>query len=74
MNLHKKFDADNRICASRTKGQHSSKPVGQAVRANSSEVKPDAPWAGRLAFVEDFMREHSLSGQYAASIEILSCF
>jgi len=74
MNLHKKCDANNRSCASCNKGQHLSKPVRQAVRANSSEVKPDAPWAGRLTFVEDFMREHSLSGQHAASIEISSYF
>jgi hypothetical protein len=74
MNLLKKCASNNRLCTSRNTGRRSSRPVGQAGEANSSEVKPDATRSGRLTFVEDFTREHSLSGPHIASIEISSNF
>ena len=74
MNLLKKCVANDRRCASRNKSQHSSKPVGQAVRANSSEIDQDRPSAGRLTFVADFTREHSLSSLHPTSIEISGSF
>ena len=74
MNLHKKCVANDRRCASRDKGQHSSMSVGQAVRANSSEIMPGAPRAGRLTFVDDFTREHTHPDLHLASIEISGIF
>jgi len=74
MNPLKKCDANNRQCASHNKGRHSSRPEGQAGRANSSEIMPGAPRAGRLTFVDDFTREHSPSGLHLASIEISGNF
>ena len=74
MNLLKKCELRNRPSASLNKSRHSSRPVGPAHSANSSEIKPDGPWAGRLTFVEDFTLEHSLPGLHIASIEISGCF
>jgi len=52
------------------KRQGSFSPVEQPDRANSSEIKPDGPWASRLTFDEDFTLEHSLPGLHTTSIEI----
>jgi hypothetical protein len=74
MSLLKKCDANNRLLASRNKSQHSFRLVRHADRANSSKIKPDGPWAGKLAFVEDFTREHSLPGLQVTSIGISGSF
>jgi hypothetical protein len=74
MNLLNKSVANDRICARRNKDQHSSKPVGQAVRANSLESQVDGPSADRLAFIADFTREHSRPGPHIALIEISGSF
>jgi hypothetical protein len=74
MNLLKKCVANNHLCTSRHKGRHSFRPVEQADRANSSEIKSDEPWAGRLTFVEDFSQEHSLPGPHIALIGISGSF
>jgi hypothetical protein len=70
MTFLKKCIANNLPSASRNESPHTFRPVGQAGRANSSEIKPDGPRAGRLTFVEDFTLEHSLPGLHIASIEI----
>jgi hypothetical protein len=74
MNLRKKCVANDGIRASRNVGQHSSKPVGQAVRANTLEIQVDEPSADRLTFIADFTREHSVPGPYIALIEISGSF
>lgn len=74
MDLLKKCVENDRLRASRNKGQHSSMPVRQAVQDDSSEIKPDGPSAGRLAFVIDFTREHSHHNLYLTSIEISGSF
>jgi hypothetical protein len=74
MTLLKKCDAKNRLSANRNQSRHSFRPVGQADRANPSEIKPDGPRASRLTFVEDFTLEHSLPGLYITSIEISGSF
>jgi hypothetical protein len=74
MSILKKCDAKNRLSASRNKSRHSSTPEGQADIANPSEVKQDGPRASRLTFVEDFTREHSLSGVHITSFEISGSF
>ena len=74
MNTFKKCDANNRQCASRNMGRHSTKPTGQAVRANSSETEPNGSWIGTVTFVDDFTREHSRPDLYLASIEISGNF
>jgi hypothetical protein len=56
------------------KRQRSFSPVEQPDRTNSSEIKPDGPWASRLTFVEDFTLEHSLPGLHTTSIEISGSF
>lgn len=42
--------------------------------ANSSETKPDGPWANRLNFVEDFLLEHSAPDTWITSIRISGIF
>ena len=74
MRLLKKCDVNNRLPASRNKSRPSFRPVGQAHRANPSEMKPHRPWAGRRTFVEDFTREHSLPCLQITSIEISGSF
>ena len=74
MNTLKKCDANNRQCASRNWGFHSFRPAEQQGRADSSEIKPDGQWAGKLTFAEDFTQEHCLPGLHLASIEISGNF
>jgi len=74
MSLLKKCVVKNRLSSSRNESRHSLRSVGQAGRANPSEIKPDGPWAGKLTFVEDFTLEHSLPGLHIASIEISGSF
>ena len=74
MNLRKKCVANDGIRASRNMGQHSSKPVGQAVRVHSSEIEADGPWAGKLTFIADFTQEHSRPGLHISLIEISGSF
>lgn len=74
MNAFKKCDANNCLRASHKMSQHSSRPAAQASGDQTSETKPDEPWTGRAAFVDDFTREHSRSGMHLASVEILGVF
>jgi len=74
MSLIKNCFVKNRLNASRNKSRHWFKSVEQAGRANSSEIKPDRPWAGKLTFFEDFILEHSPAGLNTASIEISGSF
>jgi hypothetical protein len=74
MNLLKKCDGKDLLSASRNKSLHSLRPVGQADRANPSEIKPDGTRASRLTFVEDFTLEHSLPGVDITSIKISGFF
>jgi hypothetical protein len=74
MSLLKKCDANNLLPARRNKSQRSFGPVRHADGANSSEIKPNGPWASRLTFVEDFTVEHSLPGLQITSIEISGSF
>ncbi len=70
----KKCNAKDLLSASRNKSLHPLMPVGQADRANPSEIKQDGPRASRLTFVEDFTQEHSLPGVHITSIEISCSF
>jgi len=72
--LLKKFDANNRLPVSRSDSRPSFRPVRQADRVNPPEIKPDGLWAGRLTFVEDFTREHSLPGLHFTSLEVSGSF
>ena len=74
MILLKKCDANNRLPVSRSKSWPSFRPVRQADRVNPPEIKPDGLWATRRTFVEDFTREHSLSGLHFTSIEVSGNF
>ena len=74
MSLPEKRVVKNRPSPSRNKRRRSFGPVGQAGRANSSGIKLDRPWAGRLTFVEDFILEHSLRRPYLTSTEIAGIF
>jgi hypothetical protein len=49
-------------------------PLRKAGGVKSLEIKPDKPLVGRLTFVEDFTREHSLSVLHIAPIEIPGTF
>jgi hypothetical protein len=69
-----KCNAKSRSSTSRNKSGPSFRPVGQADRAHSSEIKPDGRLASRLTFVEDYTREHSLPSLYKTSIEISGSF
>ena len=74
MSLLKKCNANNCLPVSRSTSRPSFSPVGQAGRANSSEIEPDGPRAGRRTFFEDFTQEHSLLGLHFTSIEISGSF
>ena len=74
MSLLKKCVGKNRRSMNHDKSRHSSRPLGQAGKVNSSEIKPDGPLVGRLTFVEDFTREHSFPVLHIASIEIAGTF
>jgi hypothetical protein len=74
MILLKKCDVNNRLPVSRNQSRPSFSPVGQAGRADFSEIEPDRPRAGRRTFVEDFTREHSLFGLHFTSIEVSGNF
>jgi hypothetical protein len=64
----------NHLSDSRNKTLYSSRPVGQADRANPFEIEPDGTRASRLTFAEDFTLEHSLPGLRIASIGISDSF
>jgi hypothetical protein len=72
--LHKTCDANNCLPVSHKQSRPSFRPAGQAHRTSFSEIKPDAPWAGKLTFVEDFIREHAIPGLQTTSIEISGSF
>ena len=74
MSLPKKSNTHNRLSTSPDKSRDSSRPMGQALRANSSEIKADGPRGSRVTFVEDFTLEHSLDRSRLASIEIAGIF
>ena len=74
MSLLKKCDANNRLSARRNQRRPSLRPMGQAERANPSEVDPDGPGASRLTFVHDFILEHSLRGLQITLFEISGSF
>jgi len=74
MSILTKREAKNRLSVCRSNGRNWFRPVGQTDRAVPSEIKPDKLRASRLAFVEDFSREHSLHGKYITSIEISGVF
>ena len=74
MTLPTKFNADNRLPKSPDKSRNSFRPVGEAGRTNSSEIKPDRPRVGRLTFFEDFTLEHTLHGVHLTSIEMAGIF
>jgi len=70
----KKCNTNKCLPASRNQSLPSFRPAGQAHGTSPSEIRPDGPWAGRLTFVEDFTREHSLPGLRITAIEISSSF
>jgi hypothetical protein len=74
MGLLKISGVMNHLSTSRNKTLYSSRPVGQAARANlradPSEIEPVGTRASRLTFAEDFTLEHSLPGLRIASIGI----
>jgi len=74
MSLIKKRDTNNRQSARFNKSQPSPGPVGHTRSADSSLVKSDGLWAGRLTFAEDFTLEHSFLGLQTTSTEISSSF
>ncbi len=74
MSLPKKSNTHNRLSASPDKSRHSSRPVGQTLRYDSSEINPERPRACRVTFVEDFTLEHFLDGSCLTSIEIAGIF
>ena len=74
MSLLKECVANNRLPARCARSWHPVRPAGQPCAANSSQIERDAPWAGKLTFVEDFTLEHSLFGPHFASIEISGSF
>jgi hypothetical protein len=74
MSRLKKYVANNRPRASRNKIRPWFGPLEQADCVNSSRIKPAGLRAGTLAFVQDFLLDHSLSGLDIASTEISSCF
>ncbi|MGD0903563.1 MAG: hypothetical protein ABR924_11545 [Terracidiphilus sp.] len=74
MSFLKECVADNRLSARCARSLHSVRLAGQPCAASSSQIEQDAPWAGKLTFVEDFTQEHSLPGLHFASIEISGCF
>jgi hypothetical protein len=74
MILLKKCDINNRLPVSRNQSRPSFSSVGQAGRADFSEIEPDRARAGRQTFVEDFTREHSLFGLHFTSIEVSGNF
>jgi hypothetical protein len=74
MSLLKECVANNRLPARCSRSRHPVRPAGQPCTANSSHIKQDAPWAGKLTFAQDFTQEHSLPGLHFASIEISGCF
>lgn len=64
MILLKKCDGGDSLTSRQSKRRRSSTPGGQANGINSSEIKSEKPMVSLLAFVEDFMKEHSaLRGQ-----------
>jgi hypothetical protein len=74
VSLLEKCVVENRLSVIRDRRQGSYRPSGQAVGVNSAETKLDGPLVGRLTFIEDFTREHSLSVVKIASIEIAGAF
>jgi hypothetical protein len=54
--------------------QHSLNSILLARAAGHSQTKPDESRTGRPTFIQDFLFEHSPSGQQADSIEFAGCF
>ena len=74
MILAKKCTTRNRLSTGSEKSRYSSRNVGQAPRADCSEITPDGPQATRLTFLEDFTLEHSLHVLRIPLIEIAGIF
>ena len=74
MSLLKNGVVEDRLSVNRNKSRHPLKPLGQASKVNSSEIKADGRLVRRRTFVEDFTREHSSPGLHIASIEIAGTF
>ena len=72
MDFLQKCDASNRLSSNRNTSQNSFRPVSQADRTNSSLIEPDGTKVKRLTFAEDFMLEHSHSGQHTQRAETVS--
>jgi hypothetical protein len=72
MDFLQKCDASNRLSSNRNTSQNSFRPVSQADRTNSSLIEPDGTKVKRLTFAEDFMLEHSHSGQHIDLTAILA--
>jgi hypothetical protein len=70
----KKFVANNRPRASRNKIRPWFVPLEQVDWVDSSMIAPDRLRIATLAFVQDFLLEHSPYGLNIASIEISSSF
>lgn len=65
MRLHKQSDAKNHLSPRYRTRMHLCKPVSGAVGLSVGE--PDAMKAVPLGFAEDFLAEHSYSGEVLAS-------
>jgi hypothetical protein len=74
MSRLKKYLANNRPRANRNKIRPWLGPLEQAGSIDPPKITPDGLRAGTLAFVQDFLLEHSLSGLDIASTEISSSF
>jgi len=74
VSLLKKCVVENHLPVNRRKSRHPFMPLRKAGGVKSLEIKPDKPLVGRLTFVEDFTREHSLSVLHIAPIEIPGTF
>jgi len=70
MGPFKKCDTRNRLSASQNKSQRSFRQVGHTIKADFSEIKPEETIAKRLAFAQDFLLEHSVSGLHKMKIEM----
>jgi hypothetical protein len=71
---HKTRDAKDRPSARPANSLHALILVGPTHRAKPPEIMPVVSRPSRLAFLEDFTREHSLSGLHATSAEIAGAF
>ncbi|MGA3370407.1 MAG: hypothetical protein ABSC48_01465 [Terracidiphilus sp.] len=74
MSLLEKCATINSLSASAANSRHSFRPVEEAGRVHSPEMKPQKLWAARMTFAEDFTLEHSSSGLHIGLIEIPGSF